>query len=217
MQSKYTGVDADVPALPHTIKTSLTPSLRTLLYHLIRPQPGQILNWDLVRLNATIADEVVEAMNLELPQTSDWTEVNINNKLLRIVAMVSGRVFVGPELCREEAYLDAAINYTIDVMTAVTIVTFIPRLLRPIVCPFLPQIKKLNQRIQEADDFLRPIVAARVEAAKDPEYEKPDDMLQWIIDSQERFGDKDDKELAKMQLGISFAAIHTTTLTTTNA
>lgn len=27
MQSKYTGVDADVPSLPHTVKTALTPSL----------------------------------------------------------------------------------------------------------------------------------------------------------------------------------------------
>lgn len=156
-------------------------------------------------------------MALELPQTSDWSEVNINSKLLRIVAMVSGRVFVGSELCRDEAYLDASINYTMDLMTAVHLVAFVPRLLRPFVCPHLPQVKKLQQRIREADEFLRPIVTKRLENAKLPGYEKPDDMLQWIIDSQEKFGDKGDKELAKMQLGISFAAIHTTTLTTTNA
>lgn len=156
-------------------------------------------------------------MRQELPQTADWSEVNINQKLLRIVAMASGRVFVGPELCRDEAYLDAAINYTVDLMTAVHIINFTPVWLRPIVASFLPQIKKLKVRVREADDFLRPVVAGRRKAAEDPDYQKPDDMLQWIIDSQQKFGEKDDKELAKNQLGVSFAAIHTTTLTTTNA
>ena len=138
-----------------------------------------------VRLNPTISDEVEEAMRLELPQTGSWSEVNINSKLLRIVAMASGRIFVGPELCRDEAYLDAAINYTVDLMTAVHLVAFTPVWLRPIVASFLPQIRKLKTRVQQADDFLRPVVAARRKAAQDPEYQKPDDMLQWIIDSQQ--------------------------------
>jgi cytochrome P450 len=177
----------------------------------------QLIRESTVRLNPTISDEVLEAMALELPQGSDWTEVNINSKLLRIVAMVSGRVFVGPELCRDEAYLDASINYTTDLMIAVHVVALVPKFLRSLISPHLPPVKKLQQRIREADEFLRPIVAKRIEAAKQPGYEKPDDMLQWIIESQKKFGDKGDKELAKMQLGISFAAIHTTTLTTTNA
>lgn len=170
-----------------------------------------------VRLNPTISDEVEEAMRLELPQTNEWTEVNINSKLLRIVAMASGRIFVGPELCRDEAYLDAAINYTIDVMTAVHLIMFTPKWLRPIVARLLPQVKRVHRRVQEADDFLRPVVAARKKAAESIDYQEPDDMLQWIINSQKKFGEKDDKELAKNQLGVSFAAIHTTTLTTLNA
>jgi hypothetical protein len=40
----------------------------------------------------------------------------------------------------------------------------------------------------------------------------PDDMLQWIIDGQIAGGETDAVELAKMQLAISMAAIHTTTL-----
>ena len=219
MQSKYTKIDSDVPSLPHTVKTSLTPSLgkkRDTASSIVTTLLS--LTSEAAHLNPTIYNEVVEAMRLELPQTADWTEVNINSKLLRIVAMASGRIFVGPELCRDEAYLDASINYTVDLMTAVHILQFTPPWLRPIVARFLPQVKKLHRRIQEADDFLRPVVAARRrEAAENPDYQKPDDMLQWIIDSQQKFGAKDDKELAKNQLGISFAAIHTTTLTTTNA
>lgn len=34
--------------------------------------------------------------------------MNIYGKLLRIVAKVSGRIFIGPELCRSEKYIDTA-------------------------------------------------------------------------------------------------------------
>jgi hypothetical protein len=156
-------------------------------------------------------------MRLELPQTNTWTDVSINEKLLRIVAIASGRIFVGPELCRDEVYLDASINYTIDLMTAVHVVSLMPVWLRPIAAPWVQPIRKLQARIREADEFLRPIVAARRKAAEDPDYQKPDDMLQWLMDSQKKFGEKEDKELATHQLEISFAAIHTTTLTATNA
>lgn len=169
------------------------------------------------RLNASIADEVVDAMRLELPQSGEWAEVNINTKLLRIIAMVSGRVFIGSELCRDERYLDASINYTTDLMTAVHIISFVPSFLRPIVAGWLPPTRKLHQRIAEAEAVFRPIVEARKQASKNPDYQEPDDMLQWILNAQKKFGDLSDRELAMSQLGVSFAAIHTTSMTTTNA
>jgi cytochrome P450 len=196
MQSQYTKLDVDVPGIPHTVRASLTPAL--------------------VRLNTTISKEVFESMELELPQGSDWTEVNIFSKLLRIVAMVSGRIFVGPELCRDERYLDAAINYTVDLITAVQLVSLIPQWRRPISAPAHPSVQKVHQRVAAAMELLEPVVAARQEAAQRGD-EKPDDMLQWIIDGQLAEGRTDSEALAKSQLGISFAAIHTTTLTVTNA
>lgn len=170
-----------------------------------------------VRLNPILAEEVEEALRLELPQSSAWSEVQISHTLLRTISMVSGRIFIGPELYRDEAYLDAAINYTVDLTDALRRVNLIPTWLRPIVSPFLPEVQKLLRRIQEADDLLRPVVAARREAAKNPDYQEPDDMLQWFIKSQKKFGPREDKELAKLQLIMSFVAIHTTTTTATNA
>lgn len=161
-----------------------------------------------------ISDEVIQATNMELPQSPEWTEVKINSKLLRIVAMVSGRVFVGPELCHSDTYLDAAINYTIDLMTAVYTIQYLPVWLRPIVGRYLAPVKKLQRRINEADNILRPVVAARRAQAEEPGFKKPDDMLQWIMDSKEGLTDK---ELARAQLDVTFAAIHTTTMMATNA
>ncbi|TKW52980.1 Ent-kaurene oxidase [Colletotrichum tanaceti] len=199
MQSRYTKINGDIPILIHAVRASLTPALP--------------------RLNASISDEVAESMRLELPQSTDWTEVNINAKLLRIIAMVSGRVFIGSELCRDERYIDASINYTVDLMTAVHVIALVPSFLRPVVATWLPTTKKLYRRIAEAESVFRPIVTARREAAaanKD-DYREPDDMLQWILNAQAKFGQLSDRDLASAQLGISLAAIHTTSMTTTNA
>ncbi|TDZ61446.1 Cytochrome P450 monooxygenase ATR2 [Colletotrichum trifolii] len=197
MHVEYTKIKTDNPILVHTVRASLTPALP--------------------RLNASIADEVGESMRMELPQSSEWTAVNINSKLLRVIAMASGRIFIGPELCRDERYLDASINYTVDLMTAVHVVGFMPVWLRPILAPFLPPIKKLNRRINEAEAVFRPIVAERRKLCENPDHQQPDDMLQWILNAKEKFGVQSDRDLAQLQLGVSFAAIHTTSMTTTNA
>lgn len=219
MQVKYTKIESDTPLVVHTVKASLTPALRRLPVIFKSNVRTATLIQNSARLNALISDEVVESMRLELPQSTDWTEVNINAKLLRIIAMASGRVFIGPELCRDERYIDASINYTIDLMTAVHVVAFLPGPLRPIVAPFLPQVKKLNRRIVEAEAVFRPIVDARkqAKAAAGDDYQEPDDMLQWMMNAQSKFGQSTNRQLALNQLGISFAAIHTTSLTTTNA
>ncbi|KAF4982776.1 hypothetical protein FZEAL_1677 [Fusarium zealandicum] len=197
METKYTKIETSVPIIPHTIKADLTPSL--------------------ARLNPTIAEEVREALDLSMPSCDDWTEVNIHEKLLRIVGMVSGRIFIGPELCRTERYLDAAINYTMEVMGAQRAVQNMRPWLRPFYAQGLPQVKKLDERIAEAEAFLDPVVKRRTEAMADPDFERPDDMLQWLISRKDLFPDKNSQNLAKCQLGLTFAAIHTTTLTATNA
>lgn len=193
LHAKYTGILVGHTLIPHTIKTSLTPAL--------------------VRLNPTISSEVQLSIQKELPPCDDWTSVNINRKLLRIVALVSGRVFIGEELSRSEEYLDASINYTIELMEARRAVEELRPWKRPFFANRLPEVKKLNQRLAQADRFLRPIVAARRQLQ---DGEKPDDMLQWVMDSQNKFRQYTTEELARLQLGLSFAAIHTTTMTATN-
>ncbi|GKT81246.1 cytochrome P450 [Colletotrichum tofieldiae] len=216
LHAKYTGVETNVELLPHTVKTSLTPALSALAYPIF--YAFEAMTYDRAAwLNPIISDEVVEAMRIELPQSGEWTEVKIIDKLMRIVGMVSGRVFIGPELCRNEAYLDAAINYTVDLMKAVRKVATIPPYLRPILASRSSEVKKLNKRIVEAGIFLKPVVKARRQGAEDPDYQKPNDMLQWMLESQTKFGQKNDTELARYQLGLSFAAIHTTSTTATNA
>lgn len=133
------------------------------------------------------------------------------------MAIVSGRVFIGPELCHDEAYITAAVNYTIDVVQALRAVQGLTPWQRWLKGSSLPEVKNLDKHEEEATRFLRPVITARRQAEREqPGYQKPNDMLQWLMDAQ-NFGEREDRELAKLQLTVSFAAIHTTTLTATNA
>lgn len=171
------------------------------------------------RLNPIILHEVTEAIQAELPQSTNWSQVNISSKLVRIVAKTSGRIFVGPDLCRDENYLDAAVNYTLDMTAAIRAVGLISPWLRPFLASRAPQVKKLHYRFQQADEFLRPVVTARRQAVHGTRDEKnnPGDMLQWLIESQDKFGQQSDRAISKYQLSLTFAAIHTTTAALTNA
>lgn len=201
MHEQFTHISGSGPdLLPHTIKMNLTPALG--------------------RLNPVLAQEVRDSMELELPQSSDWTEFVLSPKLYRIVAMASGRIFIGAELCRNEEYLSAAIDYTIEVMTAVFLIHMMPTWLRPVLAPWIPHVRKLEKSRRRAKDFLMPIITARRKAADEgrADYTPPDDMLQWMDDDLTKQQGKRPtvEELAFHQLGISFAAIHTTTVTVTN-
>lgn len=155
-------------------------------------------------------------MNEEMPPCEDWTPVSIYMTLVNIVAKVSGRVFVGPELCRNKDYLDAGINYTMDLIAAQQEIHTMRPWLRPFLAPRLASVKRLRTREKTAHDLFEPIVRARKEGMKNPDYQRPDDTLQWMMNRSAGTAFDTVEELARTQLGLIFAAIHTTTLTATN-
>ncbi|KAK1948850.1 cytochrome P450 [Colletotrichum sublineola] len=195
IQSKYTTVGYELPIFVHVSRANLMPALNDL--------------------NPDVADTIAKTMPRELPPTSSWSEVAINTKLLRIIAIASGHVFVGPELCTDEAYLNTSIDFTQHLMKAVYGITMIPSFLRPFIAPWLPMTRALHRRLAEADAVFQPIVAARQETSKGGSL-KHNDMLQWMLDAQTRVGELSTRDLALAQLGASFSAIHTTTMTATN-
>ncbi|CAO2651171.1 Nn.00g094680.m01.CDS01 [Neocucurbitaria sp. VM-36] len=195
LEVKYTNIETDAKLVVHSVRSDLTPALS--------------------RLNPTICAEVDSSLQEYMPPCQEWTEVCINKKLVEIVAKVSGRVFVGPDLCQDPEYLDSGSNYTIDLMTAVQAIKRTRPYLRPFLAPRLPEVRQLRERERRAAEYLQPIVRERMEAQKnDPNWQQPDDMMQWMMNRSQ--GVNSVAQIAKMQLGLIFAAIHTTTLTTTN-
>jgi cytochrome P450 len=196
LEVKYTKFSTEEHLVAGVVRGDLTPAL--------------------VRLNPILSQEVGEVIALEIPNCLDWTPVNVNQKLLRIVAMVSGRVFIGSELCRDERYVEAAINYTVDVMGFVRAVQGLPHWQRRFRAAWLPERRNVLKWQAQAMEFLQPVIARRLADARrlGDKYEKPDDVLQWVMDKSETRGQGQDlQKIAKAQLALSFAAIHTTTHT----
>lgn len=122
---------------------------------------------------------------------------------------------MGPELCRKEEYIHASINYTVDLFHAISELKKWSPWTRFIGQYFVPELKTVFEHRKKAKQFLAPIIHERRQLMARGE-ELPDDMLQWML-NKSTAEDLSDADLAKLQLGLSLAAIHTTTLTTTLA
>lgn len=153
-------------------------------------------------------------MDRFLPRCEEPTRVQIYDTLAYIVRQVSGRLFVGTELCRNSDYLDCAVKYSLEIFTAAGAIKELRPWLRPLLGSRLPEVKLLRERERKALDMMGSIMRNRQEAEKaDPTWERPNDMMQWMMDR--RRGESFAK-LTNRQLVLTFAAIHTTTTAATN-
>lgn len=142
-----------------------------------------------------------------------WVEVQIYEILLRIVARISARVFIGDPACRNEEWLQTSISYTANVFTTVMILRIFPSYLHPVVATILPSAWRVQSNLRTAKKIIIPMIAERRAAAAsgDDDYEKPNDLLQWMMDAANE-NDGQPHKLAHRQLLLSLASIHTTTM-----
>lgn len=155
-------------------------------------------------------------MNAELPPSGDWTPLQIFPVLLRIVAIVSGNLFVGPDFCRHEVYLASAIDFTNDITAGAQQIKRWPKWLRSFVVYFklAPAVNRSYEHRRQIQAFLEPIVEERRGWMKEGKA-VPEDLLQWMIEKTAEHGISDIGHLTDMQLLLTLASIHTTTLSAT--
>jgi gliotoxin biosynthesis cytochrome P450 monooxygenase len=132
-------------------------------------------------INTTLAilqDEVRYAVEEGIGNCADWTAVKVYEKLLRIVALASGRIFVGKPLCRDEDWIKWTINYTVDCSQAIQDVGSIRPWLRPFLARFQPSIRTAMGYRHKVAEKLKPQVEAMIEASKQIEKEGEDDHFE---------------------------------------
>jgi hypothetical protein len=91
---QYTGMDLILRSNLHfrMIQTKLTPHL------------GQ--------MTGPMQEELDNAMKVEFPEAKEWTSFEPYHTLLRCVARISARAFIGLPKCRSETWLDISTNFT---------------------------------------------------------------------------------------------------------
>lgn len=152
----------------------------------------------------------------ETPPCAGWTEVNVHQLLIKIVTIVSGWQFVGPDHCRTKDYMDLASNYAMVAFGGPVLLQMFPKWSRRAAAHVLPPVRKVWSYHRRIAKLLGPTVRARREAMEGGK-EVPNDMLQWMLKNAHRFPDeiRSDDDIARVQLSLSAVSIHTTVLTAT--
>ncbi|KAJ3007828.1 hypothetical protein NUW54_g3393 [Trametes sanguinea] len=164
-----------------------------------------------------VIDELRLAVSEHIPATeNEWVSINVLDKTREIVARASSRVFVGMQACRDPDYLDITVNFTLDVIRDRALFNLFPRFLKPIVSLLAGRAARTVQR---ATPILKPIIEERKRNMADYGEDwgdKPNDMLQWIID-EARTRNGTDVTIIERILLMNFAAIHTSSNSITHA
>lgn len=168
------------------------------------------LTQNLARLIPQLKEEVEYITATEFPECKEWTPVKFQPFALRCVARTSGRAFVGSSICRQEAWMDTSINYAVHIFLALVKLQFFPAWLRPLGQYLVTDLAKLRQDTANAKNMLIPIVEERLQGMECPGYEKPDDLIQWLLDALPEGEKRDYQAQAELQLILSAASIHTT-------
>ncbi|OOQ86347.1 putative cytochrome P450 [Penicillium brasilianum] len=198
----YTTILADSHLHTETIQKKLTPAIGRLI-----PQ---------------IISELDYAFKVELPDCDEnLVAINSYEVFLRIVTRVGARIFIGDDLCREEKWLKASIDYTKNIFLTIALLRPFPDFLHPIVGRMLPSSRSLDrQLVHIKDQVLGPLIEKRrrMEAGSNPSYKKPDDFLQWMMDLAKTEKESHPHNLAHRLLGItSMAVVHTSAMSLTHS
>ncbi|KAK4112271.1 cytochrome P450 [Canariomyces notabilis] len=223
--AQYTGIGDHRPEMIQAIRIDLT-------RHIVSTLPD-------------LQDEVRYAFDKEFGECKDWTPFPLYFKVLRIVALLSGRIFVGRPLSREEEWIQASINYTVDCVKARNAIRDYPVWKRRWVTNSLPEIKKITQYRIRGGQMLEPIMKAQL--AKDSVREKiynaetgdeEGNFIEWLLKYTPEHLRNDPENLALNQMvckccvqladslvahridylpQVSFAAVHTSSMATTHA
>ncbi|KAJ5029007.1 cytochrome P450 [Bipolaris maydis] len=94
------------------------------------------------------------AVGAQQPCNSDnlleWKENIITDSILQLIARLSSKVFLGDELCRNEAWLETSKNYTVLAAGFARMTSFLPRPLKQARDILAPILENRNQAEAEA-------------------------------------------------------------------
>ena len=156
------------------------------------------------------------ALDAEFPRC-DKTGVylEIYHVLHQIVGRASARVFVGPDLCRNKAWLETAEGYTNNVFVTIVALRLLPFWAKPIVHCCLPSSWKIYYHWWRARRQLLPLIAQRQlnkDKGRKQKGEGLSNFLQMLMDEAGNGPDSDPVTIAKRVLSLTLASNHTTTM-----
>ncbi|KAI1115571.1 cytochrome P450 [Nemania sp. NC0429] len=165
----------------------------------------------LIKVTKPVSLEASFALHNLLGDSSEWKEINTMHTSVRYVSSLSSRIFLGDELCRNKVWLETTSQYTVNAMHAVKKLRLYPKFSRRFVHWFLPECRVVRRLLNEARVIIQEVIdrrrAEKIAAAKEGRpIPRPNDAIEWA----EEESRNDPYDPAVYQIGLSMAAIHTT-------
>ncbi|KIX10708.1 uncharacterized protein Z518_01792 [Rhinocladiella mackenziei CBS 650.93] len=157
-------------------------------------------------------DEMSLALDDMIGSPSEFQQFALYDIIAMAVARTSSRVFVGPILSRNKEYLENAINYAAAVVISAELVRMFPPWLKSILIKVAPVTWYRRRSLK----FLRHIIQDRLDGKLDENGQKPDDLIQWLVDAAPPI-ERTIPQLAERIMALNVASIHTTTMTLSGA
>ncbi|KUI57329.1 Ent-kaurene oxidase [Cytospora mali] len=177
--------------LTHAIKNDLTPKLGIIMQEM--------------------QEEISYAFEGTVGKCKDWTPVSPQAAVMRIIALVSGRIFVGPELNRNDIYLSNLVGFAVRTWMVTTSMRRYPKWLRPLAQYWNPEVGKVEEAIATMGNLLKPLIIGRGEMIG-----SHNDMLAWSMATCPQEHREDLRWQSMYQLQIGTASIHVTSTTVTH-
>lgn len=141
----------------------------------------------------------------------EWHDIELNTSLVHMIAQISARIFLGTEICRDPRWINTAIGYVEHSFDAIQSLQAWPRWTHRFVHWFLPKCRGQRAFLQRAHDILMPVILKRrQERAAITRGEKSSVEEFLLLDYVEDLAQGPGYDPIISQLGLSFAAIHTT-------
>ncbi|KAI1667078.1 cytochrome p450 [Pyrenophora tritici-repentis] len=178
--------------------------------------------WQTIRLNMT-SDQKLGLMVDKLIQTCQdtmrdalgvgqgWRTLTARPALLDIIVKMNGPVLVGEELFKKSDWADICSSYAQSIFPMAIYLKMFPAFLHPIIGPLFPLWWRIQSLRRRARKTLSAEVTARLNEDQDEKIarkrDSQEDMIDWLL---QQSGDaRQPQDVINRQLGISFAAIHT--------
>ncbi|KAL5364135.1 putative P450 monooxygenase [Aspergillus floccosus] len=156
-------------------------------------------------------EEVRYAFEENIGDCPTWTRIPGYERMLRIISLLSSRVFVGLPLSRNEQWIRTTCQYAIDGGAGAHSLTPFPPVLRPLVAPFL--LRSLQKHRALAKRMMQPLLdkfSAITGDGQGVDSITGGDLIKYLLSHYK--GSVTAERLARDQLIATFVAMHTTTI-----
>lgn len=169
-----------------------------------------------------VMDELRQCFEDYWGNSTEWQEVTVWDSMLKFFSRTSNRMFVGLPLCRNETFLDACRGYASNIIISGVFLKMMPEWIKPVLG--YAAVAPTYYHYNKASKYLVPLIEQRLKKVqetpeKDPADILPNDFVTWSIVEAQHTADPRERTpelIAKRTMTTNFAAIHTTTMTSTN-